>query len=65
MTSRLTEGGSSSLDAVEGCEFACPGEDGLCIPARLVCNGVVNCPNVTNEKGNIYIFLSYEISNRQ
>lgn len=52
MTSRLTEGGiASDVGAVEGCEFACPGEAGLCIPERLVCNGVVNCPNVTNLKG--------------
>lgn len=46
MTSKLTEGGSLD-ESVEGCDFVCPGEAGLCIPARLVCNGVVNCPNVT------------------
>jgi hypothetical protein len=50
MSSRLTEGGTVE-DNVEGCEFACPGDAGLCIPARLVCNGVVNCPNVTDHKG--------------
>lgn len=22
----------------------CPGTAGMCIPARLVCNGVLNCP---------------------
>lgn len=49
MTSRLTESGSSSepSDSANGCEFVCPGDSGLCIPARLVCNGVINCPNVT------------------
>nr|CAD7266362.1 unnamed protein product [Timema shepardi] len=49
MTSRLTEPGDSSVgtDGVEGCEFMCPGDSGLCIPLRLVCNGVINCPNVT------------------
>ncbi|KAJ9589348.1 hypothetical protein L9F63_017453, partial [Diploptera punctata] len=61
MTSRLTEGGTSSGDGgtsgssenVDGCEFICPGDSGLCIPARLVCNGVINCPNITlgNEDG--------------
>lgn len=59
-TSRLVEG--SSLDkftaefgtdkrSLEVCDFLCPGENGLCIPARLICNGVVNCPNVTNFDG--------------
>lgn len=49
MTSRLTESGSSSesSDSVDVCEFECPGASGLCIPRRLVCNGIVNCPNVT------------------
>ncbi|KAI4456883.1 cubilin [Holotrichia oblita] len=52
LTSRLTEGGTLD-DAVEGCEFPCPGEAGLCIPARLVCNGVINCPNITGSKGKL------------
>lgn len=43
MTSRLTE--SSKADP--HCDFICPGEEALCIPARLICNGVINCPNVT------------------
>lgn len=47
MTSRLTDGGSKSSDPNHGCDFICPGDDALCIPARLICNGVVNCPNVT------------------
>lgn len=49
MTSRLTESSSSSgsSDSAGKCEFECPGDSGLCIPTRLVCNGVVNCPNVT------------------
>lgn len=61
-TSRLVEG--SSIDSqynaefgtdkrlIETCDFLCPGENGLCIPARLVCNGVVNCPNITNNDGS-------------
>lgn len=52
MTSRLTEGGIMG-DAGDGCEFTCPGDGGFCIPARLVCNGVVNCPNVTDYKGKL------------
>ncbi|KAK6623803.1 hypothetical protein RUM44_010659 [Polyplax serrata] len=44
LTSRLTkleDGGD------DGCEFPCPGDSGLCIPLRLICNGVANCPNIT------------------
>ncbi|XP_067005559.2 uncharacterized protein [Anabrus simplex] len=57
MTSRLTEGGTTdgsgaSSDGIEGCEFLCPGDSGLCIPARLVCNGVINCPNVSTVLGS-------------
>ncbi|XP_050308010.1 uncharacterized protein LOC126744504 isoform X2 [Anthonomus grandis grandis] len=52
MTSKLTEGGISA--ELGECEFTCPGEQGLCIPARLVCNGVVNCPNVSDHKGFFY-----------
>lgn len=29
------------------CEFKCAGDVSACIPKRLVCNGVVNCPNMT------------------
>ncbi|XP_061712903.1 uncharacterized protein LOC133521832 [Cydia pomonella] len=48
MTSRLTDGsGMKTTDSMHGCDFICPGE-ALCIPARLICNGVVNCPNVTS-----------------
>ncbi|XP_019867043.1 uncharacterized protein LOC109596034 [Aethina tumida] len=53
MQSRLTDGGIAQ-DLVDGCEFACPGEQGLCIPERLVCNGIVNCPNVTEYKGTAF-----------
>lgn len=49
MSSRLTGGGIIEDD--EGCGFMCPGEAGLCIAAGLVCNGVINCPNVTDHKG--------------
>ncbi|XP_047023957.1 uncharacterized protein LOC124632961 [Helicoverpa zea] len=47
MTSRLTDGEMKSSESGHGCDFICPGE-ALCIPARLICNGVVNCPNVTS-----------------
>jgi hypothetical protein len=49
MTSKLTESGSLSgpSDSADVCEFECPGDSGLCIPKRLVCNGIANCPNVT------------------
>ena len=29
------------------CDFKCPGDTSVCIPRHLVCNGIVNCPNVT------------------
>lgn len=45
-SSRLTEGGG--VDGEE-CEFTCPGDQG-CIPTRLVCNGIINCPNATHIK---------------
>lgn len=47
MTSRLTDSSQSS-NTNQGCDFICPGDEGLCVPARLICNGVVNCPNVTS-----------------
>ncbi|CAB3253101.1 unnamed protein product [Arctia plantaginis] len=47
MTSRLTDSELKPSDSGQGCDFICPGE-ALCIPARLMCNGVVNCPNVTS-----------------
>ncbi|RZF34562.1 hypothetical protein LSTR_LSTR015688 [Laodelphax striatellus] len=59
MTSRLTETDSQSMQT--DCEFICPGEASLCIPARLVCNGVINCPappnlnplaNITSDSGD-------------
>ncbi|XP_017875544.1 uncharacterized protein LOC108622278 [Ceratina calcarata] len=36
-------GGLNTQKLEEFCGFQCPGDTG-CIPARLVCNGVVNCP---------------------
>lgn len=29
------------------CDFKCPGDTSVCIPKHLVCNGIMNCPNVT------------------
>lgn len=29
------------------CDFRCPGDTKVCIPKHLVCNGAINCPNVT------------------
>ncbi|XP_026683775.1 uncharacterized protein LOC113469929, partial [Diaphorina citri] len=54
MTSRLIEDGTGDDNK---CEFLCPGDKGVCIPARLVCNGVVNCPG-TIHKGNGSSYLS-------
>ncbi|XP_049853177.1 cubilin-like isoform X1 [Schistocerca gregaria] len=48
-TSRLTEAAAGS----EPCEFVCPGQSGLCIPMRLVCNGVVNCPSQAGNASGI------------
>ncbi|XP_018340331.1 PREDICTED: uncharacterized protein LOC108747404 isoform X1 [Trachymyrmex septentrionalis] len=42
----LPRDGSGALNTgkLEDCGFQCPGDAG-CIPLRLVCNGVVNCPS--------------------
>lgn len=32
------------------CAFLCPGDERLCLPARAVCNGVVNCPGAPNDE---------------
>lgn len=32
------------------CAFSCPGDERLCLPARSVCNGVINCPGVLNDE---------------
>lgn len=32
---------------VDGCDFHCPGSSGICLPRHLICNGIINCPNVT------------------
>ena len=60
MTSKLTkpmpydETNDDHLELNKNCEFKCPGNVSLCIPARLVCNGVQNCPNVTNVFGKFF-----------
>lgn len=54
MSSKLIDGAAVSEDTAEGCEFTCPGEAGLCIPTRLICNGVVNCPTVADTTGGMY-----------
>ncbi|XP_075231166.1 cubilin-like [Lycorma delicatula] len=54
MTSRLTE--TNTVEPQSECEFLCPGETYLCIPTRLVCNGIINCPtpnNIINSNLNI------------
>ncbi|XP_066595789.1 uncharacterized protein [Prorops nasuta] len=35
--------GNLNIQKLEDCGFQCPGDAG-CIPARLLCNGVINCP---------------------
>ncbi|XP_033308372.1 uncharacterized protein LOC117209985 [Bombus bifarius] len=40
---RDASGALNTQKLEEYCGFQCPGDAG-CIPARLVCNGVVNCP---------------------
>ena len=35
--------GNLNVQKLEDCAFQCPGDAG-CIPERLLCNGVVNCP---------------------
>ncbi|KAE9537513.1 hypothetical protein AGLY_006536 [Aphis glycines] len=37
-------------EADNECAFLCPGDERLCLPARAVCNGVVNCPGVPNDE---------------
>lgn len=37
-------------DADDECAFLCPGDERLCLPARAVCNGVVNCPGAPNDE---------------
>jgi len=37
-------------DADDECAFLCPGDERLCLSARAVCNGVVNCPGVPNDE---------------
>lgn len=32
-------------DGSSSCSFPCPSDERLCLPDRLVCNGVVNCPS--------------------
>lgn len=56
MTSRLTDG-STPDSIMDGCEFMCPGDAELCIPMRLVCNGVINCPNVTGKSGKSFSLI--------
>ncbi|XP_058055375.1 uncharacterized protein LOC131206719 [Anopheles bellator] len=31
----------------DSCDFYCPGDQHVCIPEYLLCNGALNCPNVT------------------
>ncbi|XP_055855909.1 uncharacterized protein LOC129919100 [Episyrphus balteatus] len=39
---------ASSLLQDGDCDFKCPGDTLICIPKHLVCNGAMNCPNVTH-----------------
>ncbi|XP_054282817.1 cubilin-like [Macrosteles quadrilineatus] len=48
MTSKMIDDGMTGSLQSDDCGFVCPGENGLCIPSSLVCNGVMNCPGVVN-----------------
>lgn len=37
----------SSMLQSGDCDFRCPGDQSICIPKHLVCNGIMNCPNVS------------------
>lgn len=45
---RNSDGSLATSRLNADCEFLCPGDSGACIAARLVCNGIQNCPNVTS-----------------
>lgn len=45
---------SAMLQSAE-CFFRCPGDQSICIPQHLVCNGIINCPNVTADLNRDYI----------
>ncbi|KAF4521706.1 hypothetical protein B566_EDAN013004 [Ephemera danica] len=45
---RNSDGSLATSRLNADCEFLCPGDTGACIAARLVCNGIQNCPNVTS-----------------
>lgn len=42
---------NSNAQKLEDCAFLCPGNSG-CIPERLLCNGIVNCPKMIGTAGN-------------
>lgn len=42
LTARRTASANGKND--DECAFRCPDDESLCLPARSVCNGVVNCP---------------------
>lgn len=54
----LPRDGSGALKTqkLEDCGFQCPGDTG-CIPIRLLCNGIVNCPTPTFAPGTFNISL--------
>ncbi|XP_059622323.1 uncharacterized protein LOC132265607 [Phlebotomus argentipes] len=41
------------------CDFRCPGDTSVCIPKHLVCNGIMNCPNVTMTLTNLEKIAQY------
>lgn len=41
---------TAASDDDDECSFPCPGDERLCLPARLVCNGLVNCPGVPDDE---------------
>ncbi|KAG5862886.1 hypothetical protein JTB14_013508 [Gonioctena quinquepunctata] len=53
MSSRLRAEGNPKELSGKACEFTCPGEKKICIPARLVCDGIVDCPATADYGGEL------------
>lgn len=45
------------------CDFHCPGDQSICIPKHLVCNGILNCPNITTTSDNMKSLIELNLKN--